>query len=451
MIQIPSHAPTAAPSTPSPHASTDGRWRRRTAACLAALLLAGCATTDLPPISQHGQHFEALPDERALWDEAIEEEAVMLEHVVLYDDPLLEDYLHELVDLLEPPGMAANPDLRYTVRVIDDPALNAFAYPHGSLYLHTGLLARLEDEAQLATVLAHEMTHVEHRHMLRYRRGMHNRQMAIGAIALAASVLASIDAWDEAAEGDYAAAAAIELFSSVLINVGAELAFLASVNGYGRELEWEADYGAFDKMAAAGFDVDQGAVVYEILQEGHDGPSDLEVFFFGSHPRLEERRHAAISWSTARSSGTELAAAPTATDPALEPPPETPPETATTAIAQTEAERRERFVARLQPVVAGEASANFEIGRLALAEQQTTRALAAAPRNPSLHLLAAELHLAQADERPEEEPQRRDQARQALDRARALELDTATSERLDALDARLGATGDTQAAQLGGR
>ena len=68
-----------------------------------------------------------------------------------------------------PPGMAANPAVRYRVRVIEDPTLNAFAYPHGSLYVHTGLLARMENEDQLATVFGHEMTHVENRHMLRYR------------------------------------------------------------------------------------------------------------------------------------------------------------------------------------------------------------------------------------------------------------------------------------------
>src|ERR1700693_3039664 len=49
-------------------------------------------------------------------------------------------------------------------RVLSDPVPNAFALPNGSIYVNTGLLALLENEAQLASVLAHEETHVLHRH-----------------------------------------------------------------------------------------------------------------------------------------------------------------------------------------------------------------------------------------------------------------------------------------------
>ena len=83
--------------------------------------------------------------------------------------------------------MAANPAVRYRVRVIEDPTLNAFAYPHGSIYIHTGLLARMENEDELATVLGHEMTHVEDRHMLRYQRSAHNKEVGFTVAAITAS------------------------------------------------------------------------------------------------------------------------------------------------------------------------------------------------------------------------------------------------------------------------
>ena len=45
--------------------------------------------------------------------------------------------------------------------------LNAFAYPNGMIYIHTGLLARMDSEDQLAAVLAHELTHCTQRHALK--------------------------------------------------------------------------------------------------------------------------------------------------------------------------------------------------------------------------------------------------------------------------------------------
>src|SRR6185503_18707656 len=101
--------------------------------------------------------------------------------VRLVGDSRLEAYLDRVADRLSPPGPATGPEapspIHYRVRVIADPSLNAFAYPHGSIYLHSGLLARLDGEDELATVLGHEMTHVDGRHMLRRNRSAHNKEV----------------------------------------------------------------------------------------------------------------------------------------------------------------------------------------------------------------------------------------------------------------------------------
>ena len=60
------------------------------------------------------------------------------------------------------------PDIR--VRIVDSPSLNAFALPNGSIYINTGMLTRLDNEAQLATVLAHEGVHFTHKHSWQQRR-----------------------------------------------------------------------------------------------------------------------------------------------------------------------------------------------------------------------------------------------------------------------------------------
>src|SRR5205814_6078146 len=82
------------------------------------------------------------------------EEAALAKRVKTYDDPRLADYLATLVGRLVPPGADAP-----RITVLEDPTLAAFAMPNGRLYVHTGLLSRVENEAQLATILARELAH----------------------------------------------------------------------------------------------------------------------------------------------------------------------------------------------------------------------------------------------------------------------------------------------------
>jgi peptidoglycan/xylan/chitin deacetylase (PgdA/CDA1 family) len=52
-----------------------------------------------------------------------------------------------------------------------------FAFPNGVIYIHTGILARMDNEAQLATLLAHEMTHATHRHLVKQFRDIKIKQL----------------------------------------------------------------------------------------------------------------------------------------------------------------------------------------------------------------------------------------------------------------------------------
>ena len=155
---------------------------------LAALTLY-CAPTHIPPISSAGAAFRPDKDEVRLWEQSRAEEAKLREKARIYQDPLLVNYLQGVATRLNPPGMAANVAVSYRVAVLEDPTLNAFAYPDGSLYVHTGLLARMENEDELATVLGHEMTHVEDRHMLRYQRSAQNKQIGFAVAAIAGAVI----------------------------------------------------------------------------------------------------------------------------------------------------------------------------------------------------------------------------------------------------------------------
>ncbi len=82
---------------------------------------------------------------------------------VLYNDPIGE-YVNKVADKL----LEYNPSLRKELRfyVVRSSAVNAFATDRGSIFINIGLLARLETEAQLAFILAHEIVHVNEKHSM---------------------------------------------------------------------------------------------------------------------------------------------------------------------------------------------------------------------------------------------------------------------------------------------
>jgi len=340
--------------------------RRVCAGLLIAALCGSCATTRLPPVSSAGAAFKPERDEARLWQQARAEETKLLESVRVYQDPLLADYLAGVVVRLNPPGMAANPQIAYRVTVLEDPTLNAFAFPTGSLYLHTGILARMENESQLATVLGHEMSHVEGRHLLRHQRSLRNKQIAlIGASVVGAAVLAGEEG-RAVSQGKYGKAARTRVLSDVLLGLGLQLAFVAAVNGYGRDLEREADEGGFAKLGAAGYDPREAPKVYQALLSDHGDSRKAEAFFFGSHPRLTERIAAANRFAT------------------------TQPGPASPAPG-------DEFARRMRPVIRDDARLNLALGRLDLAEHQLGRVLALMPADPEAHHLSGLLQLQRAD------------------------------------------------------
>ncbi len=346
--------------------------RSLTAGLVLVAFSVSCVTTRLPPISAAGATFQPLPDELELWTEARAEQDQLRAEAPLYDDPEVVEYLDEVVARLNPPGMAANRVMHYRVTVVEDPTLNAFAYPDGAIYIHTGLLARLENADQLATVLGHEMTHVEHRHMLRHRRAAHNREVGFTIVAVAAAVALAVAEVDALSEGHWGRAGAIDFFGELIVGLGLELAVLAAVNGYGRELELEADRGGFLKLRAAGYDVRESPRVYELLADDHGEATGAENFFFGSHPKLADRRANAVA---------EVARAPQ--DPA------------------PQAGDQEAFARRFATVVRDDARLNLEIGRFQLAEDELERARITLPEDPEIHYLVGRLKLARAVDEPD--------------------------------------------------
>lgn len=220
------------------------------------LALGGCAATDLPPVSDEAA-FRVARDEKRIWLQAWQETDAIDRSGMLYEEAELEAYVNSIARRLQPPSVYRN--IPFAIRIIRDPYLNAFAFPNGMIYIHSGLLAAMESEAQLAVLVAHEMTHATHRHAVREFRHEKN-EMAV--------------------------AAAIR---TVIGGHRGELSARASVTGYARALEAEADEQGIELAVQAGYDPRDAIRFYEHLQEEIRARDVPEPFFYGTHPRIQER------------------------------------------------------------------------------------------------------------------------------------------------------------------
>ena len=157
--------------------------------------------------------------------------------------------------------MKIDPYVHFRIAVVNSAVPNAFALPDGQIYVHQGLLAILENESQLAAVLAHESIHVEGHHSIVNSRQA--RSKAGGMIALSV-ILGPV--------GD-------------LINI----AFIAAIIGYGRDLEKEADVRGLHRTLAAGYDPREMPRVFELLGQDHEGDRPDVSVVWSNHPLAVQR------------------------------------------------------------------------------------------------------------------------------------------------------------------
>lgn len=234
----------------------------------------GCAPTRLAPID--GDRFALARDERTLWNDAARSDEALAASGLVLADAALDEYVNATAMRLLPHLGAADAGVR--VRVVKDPLLNAFAFPNGSLYVHSGLLAAIDNEAQLAVILGHELAHYLRRHALREKRSEENRLTI-------ARIIVGILAVGAAAGGDG------QLVMQVLQqgNSAAKESVARQIQGYARDLEREADGLALEAMAAAGYAPAEAEGVFQALAAHAHEESFGEPYFFGSHPLLSER------------------------------------------------------------------------------------------------------------------------------------------------------------------
>ncbi|MBW8369249.1 MAG: M48 family metallopeptidase, partial [Arenimonas sp.] len=153
------------------------------AACLLAACLAAAPAGAADPVDTAlpGQRPPPGSDEDELWYAMERAERELLAHPRRVTDPVLNAYVRDVACRVAGDLCA---DLR--VHIVDQPWFNASMAPNGMMVVWTGALLRLQDEAELALVLGHEVAHFRERHAIAQWRKAKNTSAVVGSISLLA-------------------------------------------------------------------------------------------------------------------------------------------------------------------------------------------------------------------------------------------------------------------------
>jgi predicted Zn-dependent protease len=240
---------------------------------LSLLLCAGCTMETVPATGEKRFLGYTWQEEAAIGKQSSKQIAALFG---LYRDPKLERYVTEVgnrvlaTSHLRRPGTAEefrNTPLTFTI--LDSPVINAMALPGGYVYVTRGMLAYLNNEDQLASVLAHEIGHVAARHAARQAWQQQVGQgILLGGALLGQGVLG--------------------LPAQNLLNLGgmaAQLLFLR----YSRDDELEADRLSVDYSARASYDPRQSIRFFQTLNRIQEKEGQGMPNFLSTHPNPGDR------------------------------------------------------------------------------------------------------------------------------------------------------------------
>jgi predicted Zn-dependent protease len=194
----------------------------------------------------------------------------------LYDDPEVSEYFTEVSSVIlenshmrreDTPEKFRNTE--FTFRVLDSPVVNAFALPGGYVYVTRGLMAHLNNEAQLAVVIGHEIGHVAARHAS--QRGL---QQAIGQAVVVGGAIIGQEFLGMSGEN--------------ILNLSGQAAQLLFLS-YSRDHERESDRLGVEYAAMTGYNAAEGAEFFTSLKRLSDKSGGGVPNLLSSHPDPGER------------------------------------------------------------------------------------------------------------------------------------------------------------------
>ncbi len=243
---------------------------------LAALLviLSGCAKN--PVTGHHELHFVSTKQEIKMGEKnyLYGQQASGGKYTL---DPELTSYVNEVGKKLA--AVSPRPDLPYEFVVLNDSVPNAWALPGGKIAINRGLLIHLENEAELAAVLGHEITHAAARHGAKSME----RQIILSTGLAATNVALATTAKDDTTSK----------LATTALTKGAGVAVEMVSTKYSREAELEADAYGMSTMVKAGYDPSAAVSLQKTFVRLFDkkSPSWVEGLF-ASHPPSQERADA---------------------------------------------------------------------------------------------------------------------------------------------------------------
>lgn len=244
--------------------------------------LSGCKMTaqdlNITQLTELGQKLlkagtVSTEQELALGDDFA---AMLLGATRLHPNQQLQQYVNQVGRHLA--SQSTRPDLPWTFAVLDTPDLNAFAIPGGYVFVTSGLLANLQSEAELAGVLAHEISHVTERHHLAAIERDHSIDLLKSLAVVAADY--------HAKSGSRPSAQAYQnrQIAQSVLKAGHQL----YTQGLSRDDELQADAKALQLCARAGYDPFAFAAVLQHL-DSVNAQSNAISLLLATHPTPADR------------------------------------------------------------------------------------------------------------------------------------------------------------------
>ncbi|PZP30675.1 MAG: hypothetical protein DI603_14205 [Roseateles depolymerans] len=247
------------------------------AACVFGASMPLNAQINLPALGDSVSHDLDVGTERRLGDSVMRQIRVDPDYV---QDPLLQEYLEGIWNPLVAAakrlgniGEETQARFAWEPFLVRDKSINAFALPGGFVGTHLGLIAMTTSRDELASVLAHELSHITQRHIARQIAGESKTSMlAVAGILL--GVLA-------ASKGN------IEMANAGIVG-GQAAAAQMSLN-FSRDMEREADRVGFNVLVNAGFAGSGMVSMFERMEQAYHLMDDGAYPYLRTHPLTSER------------------------------------------------------------------------------------------------------------------------------------------------------------------